>query len=64
MSDYPTQPYTAQAEQRHPAAEYAFPTPPKLHWALVLLFTVLTLGIFLIVWMFIQSSWAKKIDPT
>jgi len=64
MSDYPAEPFMAQAEQRHPAAEYAFPAPPKLHWALVLLFTVLTLGIFLIVWMFIQSSWVKKIDPT
>lgn len=40
-----------------------FPAPPKLHWALVLLFGVLTVGIFLIVWMFIQASWARKINP-
>ena len=38
--------------------------PPKLHWGLVLLFSMLTVGIFFIVWMFIQSSWVKKIDPT
>lgn len=38
--------------------------PPKLHWGLVLLFSVVTVGIFFIVWMFIQSSWVKKIDPT
>lgn len=64
MSDCQTEPFTGQAGRHDPAAEYAFPAPPKLHWALVLLFTVLTLGIFIIVWMFIQSSWAKKIDPT
>ena len=39
------------------------PLPPKLHWALLLLFTVLTFGIFMIVWLFIQSNWIKKIDP-
>lgn len=64
MSDFQTEPFTGQAGRRDAAAEYAFPAPPKLHWALVLLFTVLTLGIFLVVWMFIQSSWVKKIDPT
>ena len=39
------------------------PPPPRLHWALVLLFTLLTLGIFFIVWMFIQAAWIKKIHP-
>ena len=41
----------------------SYPAPPQLHWALVLLFTILTVGFFLIVWMFIQSRWARKIDP-
>jgi len=45
-----------------PAASAA-PLPPKLHWALVLLFTLLTLGVFYIVWVFIQATWVKKIDP-
>jgi hypothetical protein len=45
-----------------PDAE-AVPLPPKLHWALVLLFTLLTLGIFFIVWIVIQAAWVKKIDP-
>ncbi|QOF81584.1 DUF4339 domain-containing protein [Variovorax sp. 38R] len=36
--------------------------PPKLHWALVLLFTVLSFGIFGVVWLFIQSSWIRTID--
>ena len=42
----------------------AVPPPPKLHWGLVLLFSVISVGIFFIVWMFIQSSWVKKIDST
>lgn len=38
--------------------------PPKLHWALVLLFTVLTFGIFALVWQFFQSTWIRRsIDP-
>ena len=49
--------------QGHQAADRSFPAPPKLHWALVLLFTVITFGIFMFVWMFVQSSWARKIDP-
>ncbi|HWX65152.1 MAG TPA: pilin [Rhodanobacter sp.] len=38
------------------------PTPPSLHWALVWLFTVLTVGIFGIIWPFIQANWVRKID--
>lgn len=39
------------------------PLPPGLHWVLVLLFSVLTCGIFSYVWMFIQASYVKKIRP-
>ena len=57
--------FQPQPSQRPQAgAKDAGPLPPKLHWGLVLLFTVLTLGIFLLVWMFIQSSWVRKIDST
>lgn len=38
------------------------PTPPSLHWGLVFLFSILTLGIFSIVWPFIQANWVRKID--
>ena len=38
------------------------PTPPSLHWGLVWLFAVLTLGIFAIIWPFIQANWVRKID--
>ena len=40
----------------------SLPTPPSLHWGLVVLFTILTLGIFGIVWPFIQANWVRRID--
>lgn len=51
----------AAAPARTPDA--SVPLPPRLHWALLLLFTVLTLGIFFIVWMFVQAAWVRKIHP-
>lgn len=44
------------------ASRSSLPPPPSLHWGLVLLFTILTLGIFGIVWPFIQANWVRKID--
>jgi hypothetical protein len=49
------------AAYNNPAS--SVPLPPKLHWALVLLFTLVTFGIFFIVWIFIQAAWVKKIHP-
>ena len=46
-----------------PGSASPVPPPPKLHWALVLLFTLLTFGIFFVVWIFIQAVWVKKIHP-
>jgi hypothetical protein len=39
------------------------PAPPGLHWGLVVLFGVLTGGIFILVWVFIQQNWIKRIAP-
>jgi hypothetical protein len=39
------------------------PMPPNLHWGLVWLFGALTAGIFIIVWLFIEASYVKKLDP-
>jgi hypothetical protein len=41
----------------------AYPDPPKLHWALVLVIGMFTCGIFSLVWMFIQASWMRKVKP-
>jgi Tfp pilus assembly major pilin PilA len=46
-----------------PIERASLPTPPSLHWGLVLLFAILTFGIFAIVWTFIQANWVRKIDP-
>jgi hypothetical protein len=41
----------------------AAPLPPRMHWGLVLLLTVVTFGIFYVVWMFVQATWVRRIDP-
>jgi hypothetical protein len=40
------------------------PTPPSLHWGIVLLLTVVTLGIFGWVWAFFQAIWVKRLTGT
>ena len=44
-------------------APTAGPVPPNLHWALVLIISMFTFGLFGIVWIFVESSFVKKIDP-
>ena len=39
------------------------PEPPSLHWAIVLVLDIVTLGLFGFFWMFRQAQFAKKIDP-
>ena len=62
---YASQPYSTQSYGQISSldAERAeLPLPPSLHWGLLLLLDVLTLGIFGIVWIFIQANWVRKID--
>jgi type II secretory pathway pseudopilin PulG len=49
-------------EQPTYASRRDLPPPPSMHWGLVILFTILTLGIFGIVWPFIQANWVRRID--
>jgi len=44
-----------------PAVEY--PDPPNLHWGLVLLFGIITLGLFNAAWSIVISTWMRKVDP-
>ena len=44
-----------------PIPASAYP-PPNLHWGLVLLFGMVTCGVFMWVWMFIESSYVSSID--
>ena len=67
---YNAPPYGAQVYSGQPGMPAGTPQvmqqiiPPDLHWALVLLFSVFTSGIFTLVWAFIQANYAKKIDPS
>jgi Tfp pilus assembly protein PilE len=45
-------------------ARAALPPPPSLHWFVVFLLSAATLGAFGWVWLFVQSSWVRKIDQT
>jgi len=53
--------YATPAAYTAPATPY--PDPPNLNWGLVLLFGILTCGIFNIVYDFIQVLWLKKVEP-
>ena len=44
------------------AARASLPPPPALHWSLVLLLSLFTLGLFGWVWYFIQAAYVRKID--
>lgn len=37
------------------------PNPPRLHWGLVVVLTVITLGYFSSVWLIVQSNWVRKV---
>lgn len=38
------------------------PAPPSLHWLLVMLLTIVTFGLFGLIWPFVQSTWVRKVD--
>ncbi len=45
------------------AAVMSYPDPPNLPWGLVLLFSFLTCGLFMIVWNLILSAWVRRVQP-
>jgi hypothetical protein len=53
----------AAAAPAYPAVALAYPDPPNLHWALVLLLGFFTSGLFVLVWAFVQAAWMRKVDP-
>ncbi len=46
------------------AAAAQYPAPPSLHWALVLLLSIVTCGIFLWIWALVEANWVRKVQPT
>ncbi|HKV64148.1 MAG TPA: GYF domain-containing protein [Candidatus Acidoferrum sp.] len=45
------------------AAAARYPSPPSLHWGIVLLLGIVTCGIFLWVWAIVQANWVRKVQP-
>ena len=51
-----------------PVAAYGAPTnsypdPPNMHWALVLVLTICTCGLFGIIWDLVQLLWMRRVQP-
>ncbi len=45
------------------AAASPYPDAPNLHWALVMLFTILTCGMFIVIWNLIITAWLRRVQP-
>lgn len=41
----------------------AYPDPPNLHWALVLLFGIISCGLFIAAWDIVQAVWMRQVAP-
>ena len=44
-----------------PPVYRAFPAPPRLHWGIVFALSVVTIGIFGMVWMVVEANWVRKV---
>lgn len=55
--------FAGDAGPAYATGAMAYPDPPNLHWALVLVIGIFTCGIFTLAWLFIQASWMRKVDP-
>src|SRR5262249_19811701 len=45
------------------AGSVAGPVPPDFHWALVLLISFFTCGLFGWAWLIVEAAWIRKIKP-
>lgn len=59
----PATPAYAPPQAAAPVSAGGGPVPPGLQWWLVLILAICTCGLGALVWMFIQASFVKKIDP-
>ena len=55
-------PAAAPAAYAAPAVS-PYPPPPNLHWAICLVLSIVTCGIFSIVWIMVEAVWVKKVQP-
>jgi len=40
-----------------------YPPPPNLHWGICVLLSIVTCGIFSVVWIMVEAFWVKKVQP-
>ena len=40
-----------------------YPSPPDLHWGVLLALEIVTCGLFGAVWLLVQAVWARKVQP-
>jgi hypothetical protein len=57
MNNYPSH----YAYPSSPPVYRVLPGPPRLHWARVLILSVLTKGLFGAVWMLVQANWSRSV---
>ena len=57
------QAYAATQPYIPPSGVAPYPDPPNIHWALVLLFGLLSCGLFFVIWDLVQALWAKRVEP-
>lgn len=55
-------PAFGQAGVPNAATSSQYPPPPDMNWVLLLVLSIVTCGIFYLVWMFIQAAYVSKID--
>jgi len=58
----PAAPQPAPAAYAAPAVS-PYPPPPNLHWGICLLLSLVTCGIFSVVWIMVEALWVKKVQP-
>src|SRR5215813_8835766 len=61
---YPGAPGAGATPGYGAAGAVAGPVPPDFHWALVLLITIVTCGLFSWAWLIVEAAWIRKIKPT
>ena len=55
--------YEAPPAMSYGAPTGIYPDPPNLHWALVLVFTIFTCGLFGVIWELVQLIWLRRVAP-
>ena len=58
----PIPPYQGAAPS-YPGAAAAYPDPPNLNWIAVLAISIVTCGLFAVVWDIVQAVWMRKVNP-